>query len=155
MSIVNINYRGLVPKSCVDKIELVKKRPPQMLTYKSENGASLLVFASGKCRIMGCKKPIISTINMFPIPFNIKCIQSATACFSLGYTLNLIKLAQQIGPQDCLFEPELFPALRVTKKFNPLCVNVFASGKVTILGLKTLHINKICNQIKYFIDKKL
>lgn len=111
----------------------------------------MLVFTSGKCRIMGCKIPITSTNNMFPIPFHISCIQSVTACLNLGYTLNLIKLSQQIGPQGCMFEPEIFPALRVTKKFNPLCVNIFASGKVVILGLKTFHIEEICNEIKFFI----
>ena len=36
-----------------------------------------------------------------------------------------------------VYEPELFPALRY-KKYNPLCVNIFASGKIVILGIRSL-----------------
>ena len=149
MSIVNINYKGFVIKSNthVNHVELLKKQPPQMLTYKAKSGETLLVFASGKCRIMGCKSHITSTNNMFPIPVCITHVQSVTACINLGYTINLYNLAMTIGIQDCMFEPEIFPALRITRRFNPLCVNVFASGKVVVLGLKTIHIGKTCRKI--------
>ena len=45
-----------------------------------------------------------------------------------------------------MFEPELFPALRYIK-YNPLCVNIFSSGKVVILGLKTLDFKSITSAI--------
>lgn len=154
MKIVNINYKGLVikPDVNIDYEMLRKKQPPQMLSYKSKDGETLLVFASGKCRIMGCKKHISSTMNKFPIPIRITQIQSVTATLDLGYTVNLYNLAKQIGTKRCLFEPEIFPALRITREFDPLCVNVFASGKVVIMGLKTLSIIKTCLKVKHFID---
>ena len=48
---------------------------------------------------------------------------------------NLYKLAKVT---KCWFEPELFPALRLTK-YDPVCVNVFSTGKIVILGLKNLY----------------
>ena len=36
-----------------------------------------------------------------------------------------------------MFEPELFPALRILT-YNPICVNVFATGKVVLLGLRSM-----------------
>jgi TATA-box binding protein (TBP) (component of TFIID and TFIIIB) len=154
MSIVNINYRGFIinPKSNIDLTKLQTKSPPKMLKYMGTNGSTLLVFASGKCRIMGCKSHISSTDNMFPLPVRITHIQSVTACIHLDYTINLYQLARSIGSKHCIFEPEIFPALRITHKFNPLCVNVFASGKVVVLGLKTVDVRKICGHIKRYID---
>ena len=154
MKIVNINYKGFVikPEDNIDYGELCKKQSPQSLTYKSNDGETLLVFASGKCRVMGCKKHISHPTNMFPIPIQITHIQSVTATLDLGYTLNLYALAKQIGMKRCIFEPEIFPALRLTRDFAPLCVNVFASGKVVILGLKTLSIRRTCWKVKLFID---
>ena len=155
MKIVNINYKGFVSNAelYIDRSELAKKQPPQALTFKCKNGATLLVFSSGKCRVMGCKTPITSIAHgMFPLPVKITHIQSVTATVDLGYSVNLIKLAQHLGSQSCMFEPEIFPALRITKKFNPVCVNVFASGKVTILGLKTINISSICQKIKSYLD---
>ena len=45
-----------------------------------------------------------------------------------------------------MFEPELFPALRYNK-YNPLCVNIFSSGKIVILGLKNLNFKSMVNAI--------
>lgn len=54
----------------------------------------------------------------------------------------------------CSYEPELFPALRMTE-FNPMCVNVFSSGKIVIMGLKTISycdfVNDVINSLCYYI----
>ena len=36
-----------------------------------------------------------------------------------------------------MFEPELFPALRILT-YNHICVNVFATGKVVLFGLRSM-----------------
>ena len=51
-----------------------------------------------------------------------------------------------------IYEPELFPALRLTT-FDPLCVNVFMSGKCVILGLKHLNYVKHVNRVKNLINR--
>ena len=51
----------------------------------------------------------------------------------------------------CCYEPELFPALRVTK-YDPLCVNVFPSGKIVILGIKTMNYSHVVNNVLKYIS---
>ena len=59
--------------------------------------------------------------------------------------------------KNAMYEPELFSALRY-KRYNPLCVNIFGSGKVVILGLRTLEftsvLNDIINDIKSLIGHR-
>lgn len=154
MKVVNINYRGFIidSKEYINFQELQTKQPPQMITYKCANGTTLLIFSSGKCRLMGCKTAIKSTQNMFPFPIRLTHIQSVTASLDLGYSINLLNLAKYLGVKKCVFEPEIFPALRLVDGFKPLCVNVFASGKVIVLGLKTIDITKTCMKIKIYLD---
>ena len=72
--------------------------------------------------------------------------------FISKYKLNLVKLEKH-----AMYEPELFPALRY-KRYNPLCVKIFGSGKVVILGLRTLEftsvLNDIINDIKSLIGHR-
>ena len=75
-------------------------------------------------------------------------LQSITAVFDLGQMVNLRKLATQVLPRGSfVYEPELFPALRLTS-FNPMCVNVFSTGKIVILGLR----NDLIGQILYLLQ---
>lgn len=151
MKIVNINYKGVV--KC-DTPMVDRKVPPYMSVYTNKDGEKLLVFKSGKCRVMGCKKPIITTTS-FPIPVEIQDVQSVTVSMDLGHGVNLYQLSKQLTCKNCEYEPELFPALRLTSAFNPYCVNVFASGKIMILGLKTFDIEPICKFVKQYIYKHL
>ena len=135
--ISNINYAGKV-LGCVDHLPF-RCRSPQMYIKRCQD-FTLLVFKSGKCRLMGCKNHISSRIiNVDDLNITILRLQSATASFNVGFRLNLSKLGDFCHDNSIsfLFEPELFPALRVST-FNPICINVFASGKCTILGLKHL-----------------
>ena len=72
-------------------------------------------------------------------------IQSVTVSTDLGFNVNLYILSNKLK-HDGMFEPELFPALRYNK-YNPLCVNIFSSGKIIILGLKSLNFNLIVKTI--------
>jgi hypothetical protein len=125
--IVNINYRGQFLDS-LSNLEFGSWKPQQFV---------------GKCRIMGCK----SELKTETLPFRIGsiCIQSITVVNDLKQKVNLPRLGDLLN-QDCMYEPVLFSALRVLK-YNPLCVNVFASGKVVILGLKTLDYKSLVDGI--------
>ena len=149
MEIVNINYKGKV--ACkMGELKFPKHQPsPQQLVYNCTNGEKLLVFTSGKCRLMGCKIPICSTADL-PIPVMLTNISSITLVMKLDESINLISLANKLGSKKCSYEPELFPAVRLTA-FNPLCVNVFASGKIVILSVKTLDYKNLYVSIKRVI----
>ena len=134
--IVNINYKAFTTKSAVQDLDFLQNKP-QHFIYKG-NGFKILIFRSGKCRIMGCKKPITEAL---PYDIKIERLQSVTLSCDLGYKVNLLKLAAIMG-DDCFYEPEIFPAIRY-RKYNPLCVNIFATGKVVILGVKTLEYQQV------------
>lgn len=139
--LVNINYKGHINES-VDHLEFSYSSPRQCVIKTKR--FSLILFPNGKCRLMGCKEPLTNCIEFVEnLIIFVDCIQSITVTHNLGQYMNLYQLAKRM---DCWFEPEIFPALRV-QEFNPLCVNVFASGKIVILGLKTLDFHEYVNEI--------
>ena len=127
--ITNINYKAF-PISDTERFKFCTTTPQQCVIKTGEY--TIIIFRTGSCRIMGCKKEPTN------LPFNIKIerIQSLTVTSDYGKKINLYKLANFLK-EEAFYEPELFPALRFIT-YNPLCVNVFASGKVVFMGLKTL-----------------
>lgn len=144
--LANINYRGFLDQKYIKKMEFPYTKPKQIVDKRGKH--TILIFKTGKCRIMGCKEPI----RMQDLQYNIKniVIQSITVTANVGQKIHLLKLENQLKRQ-CMYEPELFPALRFLK-YNPLCVNIFSSGKVVILGLPSLQyhqkVESIINDIK-------
>jgi TATA-box binding protein (TBP) (component of TFIID and TFIIIB) len=138
--LVNINYKGKLLESTKD-FKFSNWKPRQYI-HKCKD-YTLVIFQNGTCRIMGCKKKL----DERTLPFRIKVerIQSVTVSENLNQSIHLNKLAENLKSQ-CNFDPEIFPGLRMIA-FNPLCVNVFASGKVVILGIKTLDYKDFVNQI--------
>ena len=65
--------------------------------------------------------------------------------------MNLYKMSMRI---KCCYEPELFPAMRLIE-YNPLCVNLFPSGKIVILGIKTMDYSNIVNNVVKYISLHL
>ena len=61
-------------------------------------------------------------------------LQTLTAAYAYPYRINLDKLSKVV---QCYYNPESFPAVQI-RQFKPIHVNVFASGKVTITGLKDI-----------------
>ena len=59
-------------------------------------------------------------------------LQTMTACFTYPHRVSLPLLADNIKSR---YEPERFPAVHV-RKYAPINVNVFASGKVVMMGLR-------------------
>ena len=146
----NINYKGMVSSEDMKKFSFPPfLEPPRQKIIKLSN-LTLLIFPSGKCRLMGLCKPL-TDISSLPVKVTDLKIQSITVVFDLGYELNLLRLSRQLSPRTCMFEPELFPALRLTH-FNPLCVNVFASGKIVVLGLKQLSYHNILKDIRQVLE---
>lgn len=127
-------------------MEFPYSKPQQIVDRTKKH--TVLIFKSGNCRIMGCKKPI----RMQDLQYNIKNIkiQSITVTANVEQKINLYLLNEKLKHQ-CMYEPELFPAMRYLK-YNPLCVNIFSSGKIMILGLSTLQyhsqVESIINDIK-------
>ena len=138
--IVNINYSGELLESTSQFLFSVWK--PKQFVQKCD-GYTIVIFKTGKCRIMGCKTRLLQSTLPFKIN-NIK-IQSITVTKDLGKSVNLYKMAIKLG-SEAMYEPELFPALRLLK-FNPLCVNIFSSGKIVILGIKIIDYKDIVSKI--------
>ena len=151
--ITNINYVA----HSLESVEHLPFRttPPYMYVHKSQK-YTMIIFKCGKCRLMGCKQPIRTKIvdDAGPIKISISRIQSVSVTFDVGAALSLSQLGNFCHRESIryLFEPELFPALRLTK-FNPLCVNVFASGKCIILGLKHLCFQKFVKRFTMLINR--
>ena len=137
--IANINYKGQLASGELDQIDFTNiKVPPLQNVIKSSVGSCMVVFPSGKFRLMGVKKPLsgrdYTRLPLFPKSIE---LQSVTITDTFGDYINQITMANRLTSRRCMFEPELFPAARLLE-FNPLCVNVFATGKIVILGLKNV-----------------
>ena len=79
--------------------------------------------------------------NIFIVSVLYKCIpdiifQTMTATCQFPSIVNLNNFANNTSLVT-RYNPELFPAVQVLN-YKPISVNVFASGKVTICGLKDL-----------------
>ena len=154
--IVNINYKGLLAPGQVDKINFQRGGTiPKQKVFRTPDGATLIVFRTGKYRLMGLKKPI--QLEDLSLPFDLKTIelQSATLVTSYHCDINLIDLANGLHASDYSFNAETFPALRLTK-YNPACVNVFASGKIVVTGFRDLEfVNTFLTSVKSYIRSVL
>ena len=153
MKLLNINYKGhvLCPIEQLDFSH--STHYPHQLIFNGPNNRKLLIYRSGKCRLMGCKEPV-TIEDGFEIPFRIESMMSLTCSMSIGKPINLIQLAHRLGNKKCIYEVELFPALRLIE-FNPACVNVFPSGKIICLGVRTLNYQKFCQKINLYLLKYL
>ena len=156
MPIANINYNAIL-KYPINQELFRHLRPPQQLVYPCANGIKLVIFKSGKCRIMGCKERLRKHLYLsyhFPLPIKQWHLQSLSVNSNYGTSINLHYLAQRLGSHNCTYEPEIFPGLRLLY-FRPLCVNVFASGRIMILGVRTFKIKTLCHHVNQYIFENL
>ena len=143
--VCNANYRADL-KHSVDLSKLHKKIPnstlhmkPHQLVVKDSLG-TVLFFASGKIRVMGCIDELEATFLVYTYTTLISnsefppiSLQSYTSNSHLGFRVSLYKIAAAV--EGAVYEPELFPALRI-REYNPVSVNVFTTGKVIVCGLR-------------------
>src|SRR5271154_4090964 len=141
--VCNANYRADL-KHSVNLCKLQKKIPnstlhvkPRQLVVKDSTG-TVLFFASGKIRVMGCVDELEATLLAYTYTtliceFPQITLQSYTSNSHLGFRVSLCKIAAAM--KGVMYEPELFPALRI-REYNPVSVNVFTTGKVIACGLR-------------------
>ena len=156
MNTTNFIYRGQLAAGEVSKIDFNKlpRRAPLQKIIKLDGGGTMIVFTNGKFRLMGLKQPLN---DLSRLPFNVLNIQpqTFTVSDSMGVGLNLLRIARQLTSRHCQFEPELFPAVRLTD-FKPICVNVFATGKIVLLGVRDFtKCNELVLQVKTQISDAL
>src|SRR5258708_36018859 len=120
--VCNANFRGEFYKN-IDLQEMRKKIPnsslsikPQQLVVKDPKG-TLVLFGSGKFRTMCCIDELeasslackyLEKVAPF-LSFPFITLQSYSLRSQLGFHVNLSKMASCVL---CMYEPELFPALR-------------------------------------------
>lgn len=159
--LVNINYCGVIDnKSAIQRFLTFPKRSPCQCILKQRD-YTIIIFPNGKCRIMGLRYPL--TKNKIIIPFffsiTITSLQSATFALNLCQEgepkLILSNLCEKLQRWNykVQYEPEIFPALRILS-YNPLCVNIFGSGKCIITGAKTLNCDNLYYTLRHLITLK-
>src|SRR5271163_2901791 len=161
IEIVNIVWKGLVCATfhlnelCLlaAALPLVTKatyqeRQPQQLIIKFGDGSTMIAFKTGRFRILG--KTLTSSnahYNAYSVTSlvhscsPIVTLQTMTAVYSHPQRFNLLQLTTCLQGSECKtqchYDAEHFPAVQVIS-FRPIHVNVFASGKVIICGLKSV-----------------
>lgn len=147
--ITNINYRGKLVPGEVEKLTYLNGPPPCQRVLKTAFG-TLVIFKTGNFRLMGAKTPI-EDFSVLPLRAEYLRLQSMSASADLGEQVNLQLLANRLKSTQCQYEPEIFPAARLMQ-FNPLCVNIFASGKVIITGLRDAQkLNDLISEIRALV----
>jgi TATA-box binding protein (TBP) (component of TFIID and TFIIIB) len=159
--VCNANYKGDFGKQInlrqvnIPNSKLYMK--PYQLVVKDNKG-TLVIFSNGKFRVMGCIDELEASFLAFAhveklyTDFPIITLQSYTLRGDVGFPINLIKLSHNVA---CVYEPELFPALRL-KEYKPMCVNIFNTGKVMVCGLRDpeemhtilQHLKEVCEPYK-------
>jgi TATA-box binding protein (TBP) (component of TFIID and TFIIIB) len=150
IDVVNCNYRSTVGKplnlsvlhASIPNSKLCTK--PKQLVIKDPQG-TLLFFSNGKLRVMGCNDELEATFLAYKYvqlidksdDFHNVFAQSSTVRVTFHKKIHLQKLVHSTLISGCLMqhEPELFPAVLI-RKYKPLSVNVFSSGKIMICGVK-------------------
>ena len=113
-------------------------RPTQLIIKYDK--LTIILFTKGAVRVMGnvdedyAYLMMALTCEKFTSEIPDLELQTMTVLVTLSAEqINLYKLHKLI---PSTYEFELFPGLRIIK-YNPLCVNVFSTGKMLICGLKT------------------
>ena len=106
--IANINYRGQVDKEIISKMKFPIGKPCQVV--EKTDKYTIILFQTGNCRLMGCRKPIKSK----EVKYNVKNLQlqSVTVVYNMNMSVNLNEISKLI---KCWYEPEIFPGLRISK----------------------------------------
>ena len=143
--VTNANYKGTMEHT-IELPGLYKKIPnsflhrkPHQLVVKDPKG-TILFFQSGKFRVMGCVDELEATFLVYKYTkfinddeFPPVTLQSYSSTSHLGFKVILENMAA--SSNSFLYEPELFPALRI-REFNPASVNLFSTCKIIACGLR-------------------
>ena len=160
--VCNANFKGDLKKfinlsklsSKISNSKLYSK--PHQLVVKDSKG-TILFFSNGKFRIMGCIDELDATILAYTYTIKVDNesfpaieLQSYTMKAQLGFRIDLSKMASSTTSLNTIFEPELFPALRICK-YKPMSVNVFSTGSVVVCGSREP--NDVYSILKYLHEQ--
>ena len=116
-----------------------------MRIFKTNCFKLLLFQTSMKARVMGKRPTCYKCMMSLPFKIQLHKLMSHTIIHEFGKQVNFYK-TKQLHLQNATtttttaryieHEPELFPAMRFLA-YKPVCVNVFRSGKVMLLGVKS------------------
>src|SRR5208282_3219857 len=120
----NANFKGEFKKK-IDLRQLHSKIPnsklhtkPFQLVVKDPQG-TVILFSNGKFRTMGCIDELEAGFLAYKYletsTFPSITLQSYTSKCELGFRINLEKMVNCV---PCVYEPEVFPALRL-KEYKP------------------------------------
>ena len=116
----------------------LQSKQQQQLVVRFKDGSTMLVFKSGKFRIIGGKiEDLDAHFNIYSVTglfdqYPKVMIQTMTAVFTYTHKINLALLSRNT---ESYYNPETFTAVHV-RMSKPITANVFASGKVIITGHK-------------------
>jgi len=151
VNVINANFRSSHDKP-IDLKNLHLLLPnisklhikPSQLVIKDEKG-TIVFFSNGKMRIMGCIDELDATslsykyTMMLDDDCNFQPVYSQSMSIRVVYNvrINLNKFARESTTLPLQYEPELFPAV-LLKKYKPISVNVFSSGKIIMCGVRDI-----------------
>lgn len=136
--ITNTNYKGKIESKNKTLIDISREWKgklyfkPRMVLIKYED-KKILIFNSFKVRIMGKGENHIEILRNIFNAYDIK-LMSMTIKIELGFMINLNKQYSN----KIINTLELFPALKF-KTHNNVHVNIFASGKCILTGIREIH----------------
>ena len=113
---------------------------PEQLIITFKGGYTMLLFKSGKFRVMGKMvdwsaipiiREVLREINDEQPDVD---IQTMTVVYNYDFKINLLELADLLG---CTLDCECFPALQV-RKYKPIHINIFSRGKVILCGIREI-----------------
>jgi TATA-box binding protein (TBP) (component of TFIID and TFIIIB) len=118
---------------------------PSQLVIKDDKG-TILLFGNGNMRIMGCIDELEATFLAYKYTMmldgddcNFQPVYSQSMTVRVAYNskINLNKFVCESRILPLQYEPELFPAV-LLKKYKPISVNVFSSGKIIMCGVRNV-----------------
>src|SRR5277367_3608545 len=159
IEIVNIEWKGVICTTLhlnelcqlVTTLPIVnnavyQKCQPKQLIIKFLDASTMIMFKTGKFRIMGkCLSRDIACYNASCVTRLVHdCaplidLQTMTVVYTHAHHLNLTLLSRLVQGSEhktqCHYDAEHFLAVQIIS-FKPIHVNVFTSGKVIICGVK-------------------
>lgn len=133
MKLVNTVYRGVL-KRLPENFEFRSREKLPRMKISKNNGVTLLVFNGLKFRIMG---KLMRKDVMQLLPIETISLQTRTYTHKLCKSINLHHFNPP-SQYEYLYEPELFNSF-LLKLPRGGAINLFASGKVVLLGKLNLY----------------
>lgn len=161
-TIVNTVFRGRVarrqqltsvslPPTAVVKYYI--GRPNMMRIRLPEQEITVLVFLRGGVRLskhgdwsVAAAEQCLTNLCLWMGWVVVKPLQLQTCVAAAAAAHGIINLPQLAAGTGWAYEPEIFPAVRVPPppEAPSCCINVFSSGKITILGKNTQEVIERC-----------